>query len=56
MLMPAAVSSPSPDPGVVWAMFTGLALGLRSAPHRVVAGRPRQSRNSHPLREALSIP
>lgn len=30
MLMPAAVASPSPDPGVVWAMFTGLALGLRS--------------------------
>lgn len=29
MLMPAAVASPSPDPGVVWAIFTGLALGLR---------------------------
>ncbi len=30
MLMPAAVASPSPDPGVVWATFTGIALGLRS--------------------------
>jgi hypothetical protein len=34
MLMPAAVSSPTPDPGVVWAMFTGLAMGLRNAPQR----------------------
>lgn len=32
MLMPAAVASPSPDPGLIWAMFTGLALGLRT-PH-----------------------
>lgn len=30
MLMPAAVASPSPDPGVLWATFAGLALGLRS--------------------------
>lgn len=29
MLMPAAVASPSPDPGVMWAVFSGLALGLR---------------------------
>jgi hypothetical protein len=32
MLMPAAVASPSPDPGVLWAIFTGLALGLRALP------------------------
>lgn len=30
MLMPAAVASPSPDPGVMWAVFSGLALGLRA--------------------------
>ncbi len=30
MLMPAAVASPSPDPGVMWAVFSGLALGLRT--------------------------
>ena len=35
MLMPAAVASPSPDPGAVWAMFTGLAIGLRA--HRTVS-------------------
>lgn len=29
MLMPSAVSAPSPDPGVLWAMFSGLALALR---------------------------
>jgi hypothetical protein len=30
MLMPAAVASPSPDPGVTWAMFAGIALSLRA--------------------------
>lgn len=30
MLMPAAIASPSPDPGVNWALFTGIAIGLRS--------------------------
>lgn len=29
MLMSSAVSAPSPDPGVLWAMFSGLALALR---------------------------
>lgn len=44
MLMPAAVSSPSPDPGVMWAVFSGLAVGLRTfgwAPARRTAQRPR---------------
>lgn len=43
MLMPSAVSAPSPDPGVLWAMFAGLALALRRrAPTTTFAapGRP----------------
>jgi hypothetical protein len=40
MLMPAAVSSPSPDPGIVWAIFAGIALALRSAPTRRTATPP----------------
>jgi hypothetical protein len=30
MLMPAAIASPTPDPGIAWALFAGLAIGLRS--------------------------
>ena len=32
MLMPASIAAPSPDPGIVWATFAGIALGLRRAP------------------------
>ncbi len=38
MLMPAAISSPSPDPGVVWAIFAGIALGLRRGSAQAPAG------------------
>lgn len=48
MIMPSIVAAPSPDPGIVWGMFTGIALGLRSrreAPW-AAAGRP-AVRRSH---------
>lgn len=46
MLMPAAVASPSPDPGAMWAVFSGLALGLRAqAPSRAIG-------NRHDLRQS----
>jgi len=61
MLMPAAVASPSPDPGVTWAMFTGIALGLRSG--RAVpshpSGRfinPATAQRSAPLLSPRSLP
>jgi hypothetical protein len=31
MLIPASVSAPSPDPGLLWGLITGTALGLRRA-------------------------
>ncbi|MFC3173496.1 hypothetical protein ACFOD9_04450 [Novosphingobium bradum] len=31
MLVPAAVSAPSPDPGLLWGLIAGTALGLRRA-------------------------
>lgn len=31
MLVPAAVSAPSPDPGLLWGLIAGAALGLRRA-------------------------
>jgi hypothetical protein len=37
MLMPAGVASPSPDPGISWAIFAGIALALRNAPTRQTA-------------------
>ncbi len=46
MLMPAAVASPSPDPGVMWAVFSGLALGLRAR----TAAMPDPSRPAHGTR------
>jgi hypothetical protein len=50
MLMPAAVASPSPDPGVMWAVFAGLALGLRAqAPSRAIG-------NRHDLRQNPLVP
>lgn len=54
MLMPAAVSSPTPDPGVLWAMFAGLALGLRSAPHRSANYAANSPSHSARLHKALS--
>ena len=34
VLVPAAVSAPSPDPGLLWGLFAGIALGLRSVAKR----------------------
>lgn len=34
MLIPPSFSAASPDPGILWGAFTGLALGLRSLPVR----------------------
>ncbi|MFM6831810.1 MAG: hypothetical protein ACKOVA_15950 [Novosphingobium sp.] len=34
MLIPPSFSAASPDPGILWGAFTGLALGLRSLPDR----------------------
>lgn len=44
MLMPAAVASPSPDPGIVWAIFAGIALALRAP----AANEPTPVRHLHP--------
>ncbi|HYV89203.1 MAG TPA: hypothetical protein VFA91_11550, partial [Candidatus Polarisedimenticolia bacterium] len=61
MLMPAAVASPSPDPGAVWAMFTGLAIGLRAhrtvSVHSPVGHKAARTADAHPpipSRRALS--
>lgn len=34
MLIPPSFSAASPDPGILWGAFTGLALGLRRSPAR----------------------
>jgi hypothetical protein len=43
-MVPAAVGSPTPDPGVLFAVFAGAALALRPAvsrkPQRIQAGPP----------------
>jgi hypothetical protein len=38
MLVPAAVSAPSPDPGFIWGFFSGIALALRRT--TIAARRP----------------
>lgn len=51
MLMPSTVSAPSPDPGVLWAMFAGLALALR---RRVSVSTPAGAPGMlHPTRAAV---
>lgn len=49
MLIPAFFSAASPDPGYVWAIMSGLALALRSAPPR-----PATMAGSSPATAAVS--
>ncbi len=43
MLIPASVSAPSPDPGLVWGLLAGAALGLRRLPAQYWLGWHRQT-------------
>jgi hypothetical protein len=36
VLIPASVSAPSPDPGLVWGLLAGMCLGLRRGPLLIV--------------------
>jgi len=38
ILVPASVSAPSPDPGLLWGLIAGTVLGLRSAAARAASG------------------
>ncbi len=53
-LAPAAVAAPSPDPGLLWGLLAGVALGLRWLPLAVPAANPFDLRNktAMPMRHA----
>ena len=44
-LVPASVSAPSPDPGLVWGLLAGLSLGLRRHAYGLYLAAPRQTRS-----------